>query len=111
MSSLHDGMNLVAKDTFAARNDQRGALVLSSFTGAARELSDALMVNPYDIEETAKAIYRGISMDDEEMTGRMTRLRTQVASRNVYWWAGQLLAEIHKIAEYRKNRDLASAVG
>ncbi len=66
VTSLHDGMNLVAKEFVAARRDERGALILSQFTGAARELRDAIMVNPYDIDETAEAMRRALEMEPEE---------------------------------------------
>ena len=109
VTSLHDGMNLVAKEYIASREDGEGALVLSSFTGAGREIKDALIVNPYDIEETADAIFHGLTMSDEERRGRMKRMRELVSSHNVYSWAAEFLAEIHAISEH-KNPRLGTAI-
>src|SRR5580698_469088 len=92
VTSLHDGMNLVAKEFLAARHDERGVLILSQFTGAARELRDALLVNPYDIEQTAEAIRAAVEMDPEEKQMRMHRMRKTVREYNVYRWAGTLIA-------------------
>jgi trehalose-6-phosphate synthase len=94
VTSLHDGMNLVAKEFVAARHDERGVLILSCFTGAARELRDALQVNPYDIDETAEAIRCALDMDPEEKESRMQRMRKTVKEHNVYRWAGNLIAEL-----------------
>lgn len=98
VSSLHDGMNLVAKEYVAARKDLGGALVLSTFAGASRELLDALLVNPYDIDECANALHHALVMSDGERRQRMERLRAVVTEKNVYAWAGSLLGEIHRIA-------------
>ncbi|HEX4924737.1 MAG TPA: trehalose-6-phosphate synthase, partial [Bdellovibrionales bacterium] len=87
VSSLHDGMNLVAKEFIAARSDEQGVLVLSSFTGAAKELTDALIINPYDIEENADALHAALKMSPEEQRLRMQRLRQVVSTNNVYNWA------------------------
>ena len=76
VTSLHDGMNLVAKEYVAARDDEQGVLILSRFTGASHELPDALVVNPYDTEELADAIHRALSMAPEERRARMQRMRT-----------------------------------
>jgi trehalose 6-phosphate synthase len=84
VSSLHDGMNLVAKEFVAARDDERGVLVLSGFTGASRELTDALVVNPYDIEESADALAAALTMAPEEQQLRMRAMRALVAHFNVY---------------------------
>lgn len=92
VSSLHDGMNLVAKEFVASRNDEDGVLILSRFTGSARELSDALLVNPYSIEEIAGAIHTALSMSEEERRRRMQRMREQVARNNIYRWAGRVLS-------------------
>jgi alpha,alpha-trehalose-phosphate synthase [UDP-forming] len=92
VSSLHDGMNLVAKEFIAARTDLRGALVLSRFTGAARELTDALLINPYDMDGFADALAQALAMPEEEQERRMKRLRRHVEDQNVYRWAGQLLS-------------------
>jgi alpha,alpha-trehalose-phosphate synthase [UDP-forming] len=103
VTSLHDGMNLVAKEFLAARHDEDGVLVLSRFTGAARELRDALPVNPYDIDGTADAIRRALAMDPDERKLRMQRMRTVVSEHNIYRWAGSLIAELCDI-----RTDLAS---
>lgn len=92
VSSLHDGMNLVAKEFIAARSDLQGALVLSKFTGAARELADALLVNPYDVDGFADALRRALEMPADEQERRMRRLRAHVEDQNIYRWAGQLLS-------------------
>lgn len=94
VTSLHDGMNLVAKEYVASRDDERGVLILSRFTGAARELRDALIVNPYDIQSTADAIARALNMDIDEMIDRMQRMRKSVKEHNIYWWAGSLIGEL-----------------
>ena len=94
VSSLHDGMNLVAKEFVAAKTDLEGVLILSEFAGAARELSDALIINPYDTERFAEAIRRALEMSPEERQERMTRMRRQVEEHNVYRWAANFLAEL-----------------
>ena len=94
VTSLHDGMNLVAKEFLAARHDEQGVLILSCFTGAARELPDALLVNPYDIEHTAEAIRFALEMDSEDRVARMRRMRKVVREHNIYRWAGNLVAEL-----------------
>jgi alpha,alpha-trehalose-phosphate synthase [UDP-forming] len=97
VTSLHDGMNLVAKEFLAARHDEQGALVLSRFTGAARELRDALLVNPYDLSQTAEAIRFALEMPPEERRARMQRMRRTVRENNVYRWAGNLIAELCEV--------------
>jgi trehalose-6-phosphate synthase len=94
VTSLHDGMNLVAKEFVAARDDEQGVLILSRFTGAARELRDAVMVNPYDIERTADAIRYALEMEPEARTARMVRLRKVVREQNIYRWAGNLIGDL-----------------
>jgi trehalose 6-phosphate synthase len=94
VTSLHDGMNLVAKEFIAARRDERGVLILSQFTGAARELRDALLVNPYDIDQTAEAIRAALEMPPEEKQLRMHRMRKSTREQNVYCWAGSLITEL-----------------
>jgi trehalose 6-phosphate synthase len=94
VSSLHDGMNLVAKEYVAAKEPGAGMLVLSEFAGAARELSDALIINPYDTEQFADAIRYAVEMSDEERHDRMQRMQSMVEENNVYRWAGNLLAEL-----------------
>lgn len=93
VSSLHDGMNLVAKEFVAARDDERGVLVLSHFTGAASELTEALIVNPYDLEESSAALRAALRMTAAEQQARMRAMRTLVAEFNVYRWAGRMLAD------------------
>jgi trehalose 6-phosphate synthase len=93
VSSLHDGMNLVAKEFVAAREDERGVLVLSKFAGAAHELADALVVNPYDVEEASWAMERAALMPPAEQAERMRALRAVVAEHNVYRWAGRMLLD------------------
>jgi trehalose 6-phosphate synthase len=94
VSSLHDGMNLVAKEYVAAHAGRDGALVLSAFAGSSRELNDALIVNPYDIEQFAEAIRQGIEMDASERIARMQRMHGQVEANNIYRWAGNLLTAL-----------------
>jgi alpha,alpha-trehalose-phosphate synthase [UDP-forming] len=97
VTSLHDGMNLVAKEYVVARKDEQGALILSRFTGASHELADALVVNPYDTDELAHAIHAALSMPAEERKARMQRMRAVVLENNVYRWAGDLIGELAAI--------------
>jgi trehalose 6-phosphate synthase len=97
VSSLHDGMNLVAKEFVTARGDERGVLVLSKFTGAARELADAVLVNPFDVDETADGLLAALTMPAEEQERRMRRMRAQVDDHNIYRWAGTLLSTLGKL--------------
>jgi alpha,alpha-trehalose-phosphate synthase [UDP-forming] len=97
VTSLHDGMNLVAKEFLAARRDERGVLILSQFTGAARELRDALLVNPYDIEQTAEAIRVALEMEPEEKQLRVQRMRRIIKEHNIYRWAGNLITELSEV--------------
>jgi len=94
VSSLHDGMNLVAKEYVAAQGRGDGVLVLSEFAGAARELADALIVNPYDIEQFADAIRQGLEMSANERHARMRKLTRQVEEHNIYRWAARLLTQL-----------------
>ena len=107
VSSLHDGMNLVAKEYVAARDDERGVLVLSQFTGAARELSEALIVNPYDIEQSAAALQLALTMPAEEQRARMRSMRSLVQEFNVYRWAGRMLIDAARMRH--RHRVLSSA--
>ena len=91
VSSLHDGMNLVAKEFVAARDDERGVLVLSAMAGAAQELEDALIINPYDVDAFAAALNAAIEMTEEEQGRRMRAMRKVVAGRNVFNWASDIL--------------------
>jgi trehalose 6-phosphate synthase len=93
VSSLHDGMNLVAKEFVSARDDERGVLVLSQFTGAARELTEALIVNPYDLDEASAALAAALAMPVDEQRARMRALRSFVGHFNVYRWAGKMLTD------------------
>jgi len=108
VSSLHDGMNLVAKEFVAARDDERGVLVLSRFTGAARELTEALLVNPYDLEEASSALAAALVMPAEEQGARMRAMRAFVADLNVYRWAGRMLDDA---ARLRQKERLTTRLG
>jgi trehalose 6-phosphate synthase len=94
VNSLHDGMNLVAKEFVASRVDNDGVLILSRFTGASRELEAALGVNPFAPHETADAIHQALTMERPEREDRMRRMREQVAYSNVYRWAGKILSHL-----------------
>jgi trehalose 6-phosphate synthase len=97
VTSLHDGMNLVAKEFVAARDDEDGVLVLSKFTGAAVELRDALIVNPYDVAEVGEAIHRGLDMPRDERRLRMQEMRKQVMEHNIYRWAAMILGDLRDV--------------
>jgi len=97
VTSLHDGMNLVAKEYVAARDDDRGVLILSRFAGASRELHDALIVNPYDTELIADAIHSALEMPAAEIERRMQSLRRTVREHNIYRWAANLISELAEI--------------
>ncbi len=90
-------MNLVAKEFVASRDDDHGVLILSTFAGAALELTDALQVNPYDVQQVAAAILRALEMPDEEQAARMHRMRANVKDHNVYRWAANLLSDLTEI--------------
>ena len=104
VTSLHDGMNLVAKEFVAARDDERGVLVLSTFAGASRELLEALLVNPYDNDGMAEAIDRALRMSEAEQRGRMRMMRELVRDNNVYRWAGSMLLEAARMRRRRAIR-------
>ena len=89
-------MNLVAKEFVASRFDDGGALILSRFTGAARELKDAILVNPFSIEELADAMREALQMPDEERRRRMHRMRAEVAGNNIFRWAGKIISALLK---------------
>jgi trehalose 6-phosphate synthase len=93
VTSLHDGMNLVSKEFVSARDDERGVLILSHFTGAARELPEALIVNPYDTDQCAAALHMALTMDGGEQRGRMRLMRGLIGEFNVYRWAGRMLMD------------------
>jgi alpha,alpha-trehalose-phosphate synthase [UDP-forming] len=97
VTSLHDGMNLVSKEFIAARDDERGVLILSRFAGAARELTEALIVNPYHVEETADALRQALDMPPAEQRERMASLRGTVREFNVYRWAGRMLSDAARL--------------
>jgi trehalose 6-phosphate synthase len=97
VSSLHDGMNLVAKEFVAARDDEQGVLVLSALAGAAQELEDAVIINPYDIDAFATALATAIDMTSEEQALRMRSLRKVVAGRNVFNWASDILEGLESL--------------
>ena len=91
VGSLHDGMNLVAKEFVCARDDERGVLVLSQFTGAAQQLGAALVVNPYAVDESADVLAQALCMSDAEQSKRMRLMRHIVEKFDTYWWADRLL--------------------
>lgn len=97
VNSLHDGMNLVAKEFVAARDDEDGVLILSTFAGASRELVEALLVNPFDVAETAAAITRAMDMPRDERRERIKLMRRTVKENNVYRWAGRMLMDVARI--------------
>ena len=97
VTSLHDGMNLVAKEYVSARHDEGGVLILSRFAGASLELTDSLLVNPYDTQGLADSIHRALTMAPEERRARMARMRAHIREHNIYRWAGSLIAELSGI--------------
>jgi trehalose 6-phosphate synthase len=99
VNSLHDGMNLVAKEFVAARDDEDGVLILSTFAGAARELVEAILVNPFDVAETAAAIRRALEMPREQRRQRMQLMRRTIKENNVYRWAGRMLMDAARIRQ------------
>jgi trehalose 6-phosphate synthase len=101
VGSLHDGMNLVAKEFVAARDDDQGVLVLSRFAGAAHQLTDALIVNPYEIDETARTLAQALTMTREEQTERMRRMRSVVGRFNAFRWAGEMLLDASRLRPHR----------
>ena len=94
VSSLHDGMNLVAKEFVAAKKDLKGVLILIRFTGAAREFSDAIQINPYSIEEFADSIKIAVDMPEGEKMQRMQKMRDIVHENNIYRWAANIVTEL-----------------
>ncbi|MBS0338338.1 MAG: trehalose-6-phosphate synthase [Proteobacteria bacterium] len=114
VSSLHDGMNLVAKEYVAAHDDERGVLILSQFTGAARELSEALIVNPYDTEQCAAALRLALAMPPDEQRERMRSMRSLIQEFNVYRWAGRMLLDAARMRNRRRvagSREAPRVVG
>jgi trehalose 6-phosphate synthase len=108
VNSLHDGMNLVAKEFVAARDDLDGVLILSTFAGASRELVEALLVNPFDVNETAAAMDAALDMPRGERRERMRLMRRTVKENNVYRWAGRLLLDV---AQIRRRQGLGTRLG
>jgi len=109
VSSLHDGMNLVAKEFVAAHDDERGVLVLSQFAGASRELAEALIVNPYDAEQCAAALGVALAMTPEEQRDRMRLMRNIIREFNVYRWAGRMLLDAAAMRHRKRFNDQAEA--
>jgi trehalose 6-phosphate synthase len=107
VTSLHDGMNLVAKEFVAARDDEAGVLILSQFAGASGELEDALIINPYDTEQLAGALHTALTMSDDESRLRMRRMRELVREHNVYRWAGRLIGDLSAIRIESADRPAA----
>jgi trehalose 6-phosphate synthase len=95
VGSLDDGMNLVAKEFVAARNDERGVLVLSEFAGAAQQLRTALLINPYALDDTAAILAKAVRMPETEQRGRMRLLRASVRTCDARWWASRFLADAY----------------
>ena len=108
VSSLHDGMNLVAKEFIGARDDEQGVLILSQFTGAARELTEALVINPYDIDQFAAALHVALTMPKVEQRARMRSMRGLIQEFNVYRWAGRMLTDA---ARMRQRERVMKQVG
>ncbi len=105
VTSLHDGMNLVAKEFIAARTDGDGVLLLSQYTGAARELTDALLVNPYDTDQLADAMLQACRMPETERRQRMARMRAHVERHNIYEWGRKIFEELLRRVSFGKGRD------
>ena len=111
VSSLHDGMNLVAKEFVAAHDDEQGVLILSQFAGAARELSEALVVNPYDAEQCAAALVTALTMTETEQRDRMRIMRGVVREFNVYRWAGRMLLDAAVMRQRGRFRATDTVLG
>ncbi|MBL9039293.1 MAG: trehalose-6-phosphate synthase [Archangium sp.] len=109
VSSLHDGMNLVAKEFVAARTDEAGVLVLSQFTGAARDLTESLVVNPYDLEQSSDALAAALRMPLAEQRERMQSMRRMVSEFNVYRWAGRMLIDAAELRRRERTSGRLSA--
>ncbi len=100
VSSLHDGMNLVAKEYVASRSDEDGVLILSPYTGAARELTDALLINPYASDHFAEAIKFALEMPQAERRRRMRKMRRVVQENSIYKWAGDIISALARLAPW-----------
>lgn len=110
VSSLHDGMNLVAKEFVASRSDGDGTLVLSRFTGSAQELTGALLVNPYSVEALAQSMQRALLMPERERRMRMTQMRKQVADQNIYQWGSSIVSDIQRVRQRKALKSDASTL-
>jgi trehalose 6-phosphate synthase len=113
VGSLHDGMNLVSKEFVAARDDEQGVLVLSAFAGASYELRDALIVNPYDVEQVARSLALALDMPSLQQRYRMRRLRRVVAAADARSWAERILSDVHNdiadpVKPFVHHRDAAA---
>lgn len=108
VSSLHDGMNLVAKEFVASRDDESGVLILSSFAGASRELSEALLVNPFDTHSMGEALHLALLMPRSEQAQRMRVMRDHIRTRNVYRWAGKMLLDAEQLRKKQRIIQIAS---
>ena len=108
VNSLHDGMNLVAKEFVAARDDEDGVLILSTFAGASRELTEAVLINPFDVTETANAMETAMRMGRDERQSRMVLMRRTVKENNVYRWAGRMLMDLARIRQRQKLKSAAA---
>ena len=108
VNSLHDGMNLVAKEFVAARDDEDGVLILSTFAGASRELAEAVLINPFDVTETADAMEIAMRMGRDERRNRMSLMRRTVKENNVYRWAGRMLMDAARIRQRQSLPSLAA---
>lgn len=108
VSSLHDGMNLVAKEFVACRDDEQGVLILSMFAGASRELAEALIVNPYDTEQSALALKFALEMASSEQRDRMRAMRSIVKEFNVYRWAGRMLLDAARVRHRNRFQNYMS---
>lgn len=103
VTSLHDGMNLVAKEFISSRTDGDGVLLLSQYTGAAREFDDAILVNPYDVDQLADDMYDAFVMSEAERRSRMKRMRTQVKKNTVFHWAHKIFEEVENVLRVEEN--------
>jgi trehalose-6-phosphate synthase len=104
---LQDGMNLVAKEFVAARDDEDGVLILSTFAGASRELAEAVLINPFDVTETANAMEVAMHMGRDERRNRMSLMRRTVKENNVYRWAGRMLMDLARIRQRQSLPSMA----
>jgi trehalose 6-phosphate synthase len=111
VNSLHDGMNLVAKEFVAARDDEDGVLILSTFAGASRELTEAVLINPFDVTETANAMEIAMRMGRDERRNRMALMRRTVKENNVYRWAGRMLMDAARIRQRQSLPSTAPRYG